>query len=282
MLLVLFKRFLRKTVPTDTVEANTKEPLLKNTKTKPSLTPEQTVLQIQQGDALLRERFIASYKPYIAKVTSRFCKRYVNASRDDEYSVALIAFNEAISQFSPESGKSFLGFAETVIRRRLIDYVRREQRHLSSVPYSTFERLDDEEQLYNPVELKQALAAYELNSTADERRLEMGEFNQELLKYGVSFAELVEASPKHADSRKMLMRTAAILAEDAAMFGQLKLTGKLPVKALTEASGLSRKTIERNRKYMIAIACILRGTYPFLRDYLDLDDWQREASKEAE
>ena len=35
--------------------------------------------------------------------------------RDDEFSIALAAFNEAINQYSSVMGRSFLGFAETVI-----------------------------------------------------------------------------------------------------------------------------------------------------------------------
>ena len=50
---------------------------------------------IRSGDAS-RDAFIQAYKPYIAKVTSRFCKRYIDPTRDDEFSIALSAFNEAV------------------------------------------------------------------------------------------------------------------------------------------------------------------------------------------
>ncbi|GFN31097.1 sigma factor [Paenibacillus xylaniclasticus] len=108
MLLVLFKRFLSKFSSTS----------------HPNHTPEQTVLRIRAGDEQARSEFIARYEPYLLKVTSGFCKRYINPEQDDEYSIALLAFNEAIDSFSSDAGRSFLGFAETVIRRRLIDYVR--------------------------------------------------------------------------------------------------------------------------------------------------------------
>ncbi|MEW6448710.1 MAG: sigma factor, partial [Bacillota bacterium] len=42
----------------------------------------------------------------------------------DELSVAWLALNEAIDQFRPGSGTSFLAFAKVVIRRRLVDYFR--------------------------------------------------------------------------------------------------------------------------------------------------------------
>lgn len=84
MLLVLFKRFLGR-----------------NQSHRPDATnaPEQLVLRIQEGDLRMRNQFITDYQPYVAKVTSRFCKRYIDPARDDEFSIALVAFNEAINQF---------------------------------------------------------------------------------------------------------------------------------------------------------------------------------------
>ncbi|CAM4011350.1 RNA polymerase sigma factor SigI [Paenibacillus alkaliterrae] len=269
MLLVLFKRFLRKSVSSEAEESEQK------------LAPEQWVARIRQGDELLREQFIADYRPYILKVTSRFCKRYIDPTRDDEFSVALLAFNEAINQYASHAGKSFIGFAETVIRRRLIDHVRKEQRHSQVVPYSMYDSEDDEQPHYNSIETKQAMSAFEVKRTEDERRLEIGELNQELNRFGISFAELVEHSPKHTDSRKLLIGIAQTLATELNMLDSLRQTTKLPVKELTELCGVSRKTVERNRKYIIAIALIISGTYPFMHDYLNISDDQFEMNREA-
>lgn len=269
MLLVLFKRFMRKSVSAEAVEDEQK------------LTPEQWVARIRQGDELLREQFIADYKPYIMKVTSRFSKRYIDPNRDDEFSVALLAFNEAINQFSSHAGKSFIGFAETVIRRRLIDYVRKEQRHTQVVPYSMFDSEDEEQPYYNSVETRQAMNAFEIKRTEDERRLEISELSQELERFGISFAELVEHSPKHTDSRRLLIGIAQTLVSETNLLDSLRQTNKLAVKELTEMCGVSRKTVERNRKYIIAIALIISGTYPFMHDYLNITSDQFDTNKEV-
>lgn len=271
MLLVLFKRFLRKPVSAEAAEVEQK------------LTPEQCVALIRQGDEQQREQFIADYKPYIMKVTSRFCKRYIDPSRDDEFSIALLAFNEAINQFESRAGKSFIGFSETVIRRRLIDHVRKEQRHSKVVPYSMFDSEDDEQPQYNSVETRQAMNAFEVKRTEDERRLEILELDHELERFGISFAELVENSPKHSDSRRLLIGIAQTLVSEPQLLDSLRQTNKLSVKELTEMCGVSRKTVERNRKYIIAIALVISGTYPFMHDYLHIAgetiDMNKEASK---
>lgn len=253
MILVLMKRFLGKS---QSHTSGSSEP------------PEELVRMIQAGDMRLRNQFITDYQPYVAKVTSRFCKRYIDPSRDDEFAVALSAFNEAISQYSHEAGRPFLGFSEMVIRRRLIDYIRKEQRFLQQVPYSSFEMEDEEENLMNPVDVHQAIREYELQKDMEDRKSEIMELNHVLKDFGVSFSDLVEASPKHADSRESLAKIGIMMAQDSALMRLLLVKRMLPIKEMLERTGFSRKTLERNRKYIIAVAIIYNGPFPYLREYL--------------
>ena len=80
------------------------------------------------------------------------------------------AFNEAINQYRYNGGSSFLGFAQTVIRRRLIDHIRKEERHQSQIPLSAFDIEDEEDHVINPVETEQAIAQYELDQEAEARK----------------------------------------------------------------------------------------------------------------
>lgn len=259
MLLVLFKRFLGK--------RQSHHP-----ETSDSQTPEQLVIRIQEGDLRLRNQFITDYQPYVAKVTSRFCKRYVDPARDDEFSIALGAFNEAVNQFSPQAGRSFLGFAEQVIRRRLIDYVRKEQRFSQQIPYSMFEVEDEEDNVVNPVEIHQAIEQYEKQKGMEERRSEILDLNRCLADFGIQFADLVDASPKHDDSRQALFGIGRQLSEDSELMRTMLSKRMLPIKELLDMVEVSRKTLERNRKFIIAVALIYNGPYPYLRDYLHIKD----------
>jgi len=265
VLLVLFKRFIGKAkyeqsgaLATDCLE--------------------EQVMNVQAGDMSLRNRIIIDYQPFIAKITSRFCRRYIDPSRDDEFSIALDGFNEAMNKFSTESGRSFLSFAETVIRRRLIDYLRKEQRFQQQVPLSSFEVEDEESQIINPVEVHQAVQHYEKERTVEDRGAEIKDFNKDLSHYGISFTDLVECSPKHIDSRQLLMGIGRKLANDDHLMSLLRTKKMLPIKELLDQLDVSRKTLERNRKYLIAIALIYSGTYPYLRDYLYGDPTSTERS----
>lgn len=263
MLLVLIKRFLgRRKLPVDGTAAS----------------PEDRVLLIQQGDEELRNQLITDYQPYIAKAAGRFCKRYVDPARDDEFSIALSAFNEAIDSYSKEAGRSFLSFADTVIRRRLIDHLRKEQRFGQQVPYSSFDVADEEEQVINPVEIRASMERYEQDRIAEERRLEIELYSKELSEYGLTFSDLARHAPKHADSRRALIAIARQLAENQTLMGQFRAKGLLPIKELLELVDVSRKTLERNRKYIIAIALIFAGAYPCLQDYLGQSEPEHERS----
>jgi RNA polymerase sigma factor len=77
-------------------------------------------------------RLRRKYESFILKCASNTSKRYITKS-DDEWSVAMEAFCSAIASYSYEKG-SFLSFAELLIRRRLIDYFRLEQRRLAEFP----------------------------------------------------------------------------------------------------------------------------------------------------
>jgi RNA polymerase sigma factor len=257
VLLVLFKKFLGKQSS-------------RELKMDTSTGPEELVLHIQNGDLRLRNQFIADYQPYVAKVTSRFCKRYIDPARDDEFSIALAAFNEAISQYSAPMGRSFLGFAETVMRRRLIDYLRKEQRFRGQIPYSSFEQEDAENNVINPIEVHQAIEHYEKQKGLEERQSEILEFSRCLTEFDIAFSDLVDSSPKHDDSRQMLFAIGRTLSQDTELMRTLLTKRQLPIKELLSRVQVSRKTLERNRKFLICVALIYNGPFPYLRDYLQI------------
>ena len=54
----------------------------------------------------------------------------------------------------------------------------------------------------------------------------------------------------------------------ALLLAQMRLKRLLPIKELSEASGVLRKILERHRKYIIAATEILDGDFPILAGYL--------------
>ncbi|MEW9672984.1 hypothetical protein [Ammoniphilus sp. 3BR4] len=69
---------------------------------------EKKVKLAQEGNQEVRNLLIQQSTAFIAQVTYKVCKRYIDSTKDDEFSVALAAFDEAVMQYTKEKGSSFL------------------------------------------------------------------------------------------------------------------------------------------------------------------------------
>lgn len=225
---------------------------------------EQTVLAIQKGDGRLQNDLIEDYKPFIAKTVSSICKRYIEET-DDEFSIGLIAFNEAVEKYSSEKGRSLLSFAEVLIKRRVIDYIRKNAKN-----QSLRIQMDQEEQEYPFRTLDQELSfeQYQVMLDDEKRKEEILHYRDVLLQYDLHFSDLVEQSPKHIDARVNAIKIATLIVENQELYKILNEKKRLPIKQLEEKVQVSRKTIERNRKFIIAVAIILGGDYRYLKEYI--------------
>ncbi|TGA97241.1 RNA polymerase sigma-I factor [Sporolactobacillus shoreae] len=233
-----------------------------------SMPLETNIFKVQQGDESLRNRIIESYQPFIKKVVSKVCNRFIDQTMD-EFSVGLVAFNEAINQYQKGQGSKFLTFADMVIRRRIIDFIRKESRQVRNI-YLNQVKPDDEngmEESY--VEQQAAIDYYEEKCRIDERKEQIDGYRSLLLEYGITFDVLSKHCPKHADARENAKISAKKLVEHKELVSFLKKKRQLPIKDLLQFVSCSRKTIERNRKYIIALALIYIGGFSALKSYIE-------------
>ena len=223
----------------------------------------------KSGDKSARDFLITKYKPFIISAASETCGRFLVVGQDDEISIALMAFNEAIDSFDFEKSTAFLSFAKNVIKRRLIDYFRKESRYSSEISTSEFVGIDDEKEV-NVWEVRQAEDVFMHEKTVTARREEILHFSNELNEMGISFSELVEISPKHEDARLRAMEIASIVASNPMLIQYMMKKKSLPAKKIEKMCDCSAKTVERQRKYIIAVVLIIRGDYHYLKEYLKL------------
>lgn len=232
----------------------------------------QAIAQVQQGEECIRDRIIQKYLPFILKVASKSCKRYVRLGEDDEVSIALMAFNEALDKFDCKKNNSFFGFAQAVIKRRMIDYFRKNSQNKKEIPWSSLGTLQDDEDPANQLDRinwQNSQEVYFEDDINQLRREEIIEYQKELLSYGISLKDLVEASPKHRDARASAYKVARLICDNDRLSSHLKKTKSLPLKDLEGEVEISRKTMERQRKYIIALAVVMIGRYYFLEEYLE-------------
>ncbi|RYG72906.1 RNA polymerase sigma-I factor [Lentibacillus lipolyticus] len=236
----------------------------------PEYIPEEDSLETmiaaaQKGDHIVQNYLLTSYKPFIAKCVSEVCKRYIDPKYDDEFSIGFTAFHDAIMSYAPERGSSFLSFAKLVIKRKVIDYIRFVQK---TPVAASLDENDEDDQMENPAEVVAVKEIYREKQKAWYLREEILEFKEQLQAYKLSFEQLTIVSPKHKDARQSAIAAAKALYEDADMRAYVKRKKKLPIKDLTQKVKVSKKTLERNRKFILAIFIILLGDYAYLKEYL--------------
>lgn len=233
---------------------------------------EQQALAAKTDERAFNE-LVESSKSWILRVASETTKRYVTDS-DDEWSIALMAFSEAVQSYETEKG-SFRGLAAMVIRRRVVDYLRTEGRHadeLSVSPAAFEDGLDEDETGGVELQVQQRMAqeadAAPGEDAASLARAEIAEIQGILQRYGFSFFDLADASPKAEKTKQSCGKAVRTLLAAAFLMAQMRLKRLLPIKELSTASGVVRKILERHRKYIIASSEILDGDFPILAGYL--------------
>ncbi|HHX18884.1 MAG TPA: sigma-70 family RNA polymerase sigma factor [Clostridiaceae bacterium] len=214
-------------------------------------------------DPDLTDDFIYQYLPFIKAETTRFLKRACD-DQDDELSIAMIAFHDAMKNYHSERG-AFIPYASLVIRNRLTDYVRKEQRHRRVISLET--QLDDD------LTLGDTVAADERDPLQDEDLqttvAEIMEFKEQLQTFDITLDELVEQTPKQQRSLDICKKAIAFTIGDRALLQRVVETGRLPLKEIAEGAQVSRKTLERHRKYLVGIFLIFSNGYAYMRDHLN-------------
>lgn len=211
-------------------------------------------------------RLVEEYKPFIASCAEKATGRYVRYGEDDELSIALMAFVEAIKSYDINKG-SFLSFAKDVIRKRLIDYHRKEKKHSNIVSINGYfmEGEDDERDLG----INESMEDYSAREANEYRRLELQELKKELREWDITFSQLADASPKHERTRRLYADIIRYLMSRPELVKHIMSKKYLPVSEIEKGTGLPRKKIERARKYIIAVLIINTGDYQYIRDFVD-------------
>ncbi len=231
------------------------------------------LMNAQNGDKDAREVLIGKYTPFILRVASGMTGRYVKVGQDDEVSIGMMAFDEAINNYRLDKGVSFLSFAETVIKRRLIDHFRKEGRNSKVILFSSLEKNEEgEDSPTTLVDLQQAKANYAAENETRDRQAEIIQYSKILAQYGISFSELVEVSPKHDDARLRAISVAWIIAGNTRYRTYLLEKKTLPLKQLEQEVKVSRKTLERQRKYIIAVVLVLVNDFHYLKSYVNINN----------
>ncbi len=224
-----------------------------------------TIKKIKNGENHLRETLIKDYKPYIIKTVSKTTGMYVDIENSEEFSVGLMAFNEAIDSFDADNYSGFISFAGIVIKRRVIDYIRKNEKNSNSVPLSYFSNNEDDTDSF---ENKYFVVDSSSQFSNIETKEEIGVFIKRLNEFDIELSDLIKNAPKHIDSKRLAIKIARVLAENKDLSDKLERTKSMPVFGIMKLIKVSTNTLMRNKKFIIAIYLILTSNLEVMQSYI--------------
>lgn len=224
------------------------------------------VLEVR-GNSEELNKFMEEFKPFIISTAEKTLNRYVDCKNDEEWSIALLAFNEAIGNYEINKG-SFLSFSKMVIKARLIDYYRKESKHKNMIYIN---KISDEEEEIDLSE-KQAIDEYHKENSNEYRKIEIQQLTEELKKWDITFKDLVKASPKRTATRKIYNIIIDFILNDEKALNYVLNKKTIPIAEIEKNTLVPRKKIERSRKYIISVLLIILGDYEYLKEYVNLEE----------
>lgn len=231
------------------------------------MSEEHSIVQrvyLAKGDMIAADDLISDYLPFIKAQVTKVMKRPLDVNQDDEYSIAMIAFHEAINGYSKTRG-SFLNYASMLIRNRIIDYWRRNNRHNQVISLNTpinedastlEESIPDNEYQEENLVIREAT------------KEEILELSQQMTEFGVSLTDVAESSPKQERTLTSCKEVIAYAKDNKEIMEEFLRTKRLPLSKILSGVNVPRKTIERHRKYVVALLLIYSNGYEIIRGHL--------------
>jgi RNA polymerase sigma factor len=219
-----------------------------------------------KGSSIAIDALIVDYLPFIKAEASKTTGRTVT-EQDDELSIAMIGFHEAVESYSEIRG-AFVKYASVVMQRKLIDYYRKEKRHTGQISLYTPLSHDSEVTIGDTLSNEPDRSSDNL-SYRDDAKEEIAKFTEQLQEYGLSLTDVADNCPKQDRTLESCRKTLAYARDNPELLTITKRTKKLPLAALAEGSVVERKTLERHRKYLMAILLIYSNGYEIIRGHLE-------------
>lgn len=220
-------------------------------------------LELARIDKRSMNVLLHDYMPFIKKcVSAVFFKADERRNNTTE---AMLAFVHSVQTYNVESG-AFIPYAQTVIRNRLINAALKEANIKKK--FFTISIFKDENETEGQWELETARRQYEITDEHKNLKMEIQAINMEFDRWGFELLDLVKTCPKQERSRQTCGAIARKAMENRQLIAEMAQTRTLPIKQLAALSRCSEKTLEKYRRYIIALIVIMEGDYPYLRSFL--------------
>lgn len=205
------------------------------------------------------EEFIEKHIPFIISCISKFTGRYVSIENDDEYSIGMIAFVEAIEKYREEKG-DFYAFSRLVIESRLKNFFEKENKNSKNKSIEDYKE--------RGIDVLETLEKYDDEDTNREFTIkEINKLKEEIEEFGFGFEELVNEAPKHKDTRNKAIDISEKSSKEKNITDFMFMKKRLPIKKMSDKFEVSEKVIRKSKLFIITVIIIL------FRGYRNLKLW---------
>ena len=194
----------------------------------------------QSDDKAEMDKFIGEYRPLILSVVSKITGRFTDTENDEEFSVAMFAFYEAIKSYDADKG-DFIGFAKTVMTRRVIDFLKKENKFQKLHIMTDFHDEPDEEA--DSYMAEASVDAFNMSSDNDMLRIEIARLKEELGVWGLTFKDLLKQSPKHTSTRILYRDIVSKIIRSPEIMDIIINKRYIPVKKICEELKITPKKL---------------------------------------
>ncbi len=211
------------------------------------------------------DALIGQYMGFIRSETVKFTHAAPEDGHEDELSIAMMAFYEAILGYEKNRG-AFLPYAARAIRNRLVDHYRTEKRHGNAISLHAPAGDEEERALLDTLpDHRNEIVDYEARSASQQ---EIREFGEQLARFGITFSDVADNCPRQERTLAACRRVLDFARSRPDLLERVEDTGKLPMAELAAGSGVEKKTLERHRKYLVAILLAFTNGYEIIRGHL--------------
>lgn len=231
-------------------------------------TEHDIVSQVQSAktDSEAADALICQYMGFIRSETVKFLHTAPENGHEDELSIAMLAFYEAVLAYEKSRG-AFLPYAARAIKNRLIDHYRTEKRHGNVISLHTpLGGEEDGGELLDTIPDTVDHAGDYVVRTASRREIQ--EFSEKLAQFGLAFSDVADNCPRQERTFAACRRVLDFARTQPELLKRVEDTGKLPMGELAAGSGTDKKTMERHRKYLVAILLAFTNGYEIIRGHL--------------
>lgn len=197
------------------------------------------------------DKLVEHHMAFLIRTVSHLTGKYVSIENDEEFSIALMAFSEAVSKYEEERG-NFLGFAKLVIESRLKTYFEKKKKEAAEVSLEAMqeEGLDFSEE--------------EKEERSDSLHEEILQYREELLLFGLTLEILADHAPKHTDTRKTAVTVAETASEDEETVEETYQKKRLPIRRVANLAKVTEKIVKGSKEFILAVMIIFVKQFPEL------------------